>query len=180
MNCSLSFFTFLSVDSSVIGGYLKIQSRIVFPAGVSVPSLILTMTTEAFVSLVLVHRSLKSKLWACSKLQGRTPAARPALSQPDASKVEACLSRSAAVCVDTCTEIYMHSCFRKNLKMDSSVWYPHSQTDVNNLSLFLLFVFWGFLPFLFRPWKHLALLPFAVSQLERRRRITLWYRLQSF
>lgn len=131
MNSSLSFFTFLSVDSSVIGGYLKIQSRIVFPVGVSVPSLILTITTEAFVSLVLVHRSLKSKLWACSKLQGRTPAPRSALSQPDASKVEACLSRSTAVCVDTCTEIYMQTCIHALGKI--SKWTAQYDTHIPRL-----------------------------------------------
>lgn len=74
VNSYLSFFKLRGVDSSVIWGYLKVQSRIVFPLGASVLPLILSITSKAFVSLVLVHKSWRSKLWVCNKLPGRAPA----------------------------------------------------------------------------------------------------------
>lgn len=80
VSSSLSFFKLGGVDSSVIWGYLRVQARIVFPLGASVLSLILTITSQAFAGLVLVHRGWRSKLWACNKLTGRAPALRSALS----------------------------------------------------------------------------------------------------
>lgn len=78
-NSLLSLFKLVGVDSSVIWGCLRAQSGIVYPLDASAPPLVFSITSQAFVSSVLVHRGRRSKLWARNKLPGGAPALRSAL-----------------------------------------------------------------------------------------------------
>lgn len=116
VNTSLSFFKLGGVDSSVIWGYLRVQSRIVFPLGASVLSLILSITSQAFVSLVLFHKSWRSKLWACNKLPGRAPALRSVLS-PYSATHDQMPTEWKPVSQDQ--QLCMHMQYNVHSKMDS-------------------------------------------------------------